>query len=858
MSSSRPIYIPPKNRKQKNNNNNKKPERFHGAFTGGFSAGYFNTVDTKEGWKPATEKKTSQALEEFMDDQDHQEWGGPTNVRQEYNPNNANTAAAAAAGAVHPSQDKTQQQQQSLDSLLQIISHPTVGPRLLRVLGWRSGGTVFVPQDDDDHHHAAAAAATTTTNDDDEEARVVLSKKKLRQIQLRNSKSIRLPPPKLDECGLGFEPHLDAPEFRQYKERRQQLARERARGGPDTKYRTSHLSNNNDNNNNNNNNNDDSNHNRRHNKDDDNDNNNDNHYVSFETAEDFIGKRSVGGFALRDDEDDAYDATTNTRSGSKPPTDLGEEYNTEVYEHEMSDDDDDDVNDAQAAAAAVLPTTTSNPSGTTSSSKKKALQTDLSNALASWANTTTTSATNDASSSSAVVVGLTSDGRPPLSGFVLGGSIMAKKRYPGPDIPRTYDIIRRRHAFGENEHPLILQTMARAVQLEEQHRQSSQLAASRTTATTTTTAYTTIASSSTSKSTSTSALAGKQFASLATAMKNRFTAGQAKEESNGPPGLHRPIILPPVQEAPPDDDNDKKKKEEKETKEGERKPITVRRTVQPFTPLPLVCKRFGVSVPRNNRMGGVAAPQVVGRLTEADYFEKEIILAARNNESSSSVRQNAAPSSSSSSTTTTPKENNNTTSVEDKRNHKTEEEASETEGHGPTGIPRPPMEKLKSIYEPESEESSDPDTDLDSIDDENGRPTQHDDDDDDDDDRKKQAEDISEMPDDQLMKKNGGQPDGPRDTVNDSQKVVVYEAQRNEGEIVEYEKSSSSDDSSSQHKERKRKHRRKERHRRRKRSRSPDDSGSSGDRKRKKDRRRKHEKKRHKKSSHRRKRHKES
>lgn len=28
--------------------------RFHGAFTGGFSAGHFNTVGSEEGWKPST------------------------------------------------------------------------------------------------------------------------------------------------------------------------------------------------------------------------------------------------------------------------------------------------------------------------------------------------------------------------------------------------------------------------------------------------------------------------------------------------------------------------------------------------------------------------------------------------------------------------------------------------------------------------------------------------------------------------------------------------------------------------------------------------------------------------------------
>ncbi|KXJ70017.1 hypothetical protein RP20_CCG025141 [Aedes albopictus] len=32
--------------------------RFHGAFTGGFSAGYWNTVGSEEGWKP-TEFKSS-------------------------------------------------------------------------------------------------------------------------------------------------------------------------------------------------------------------------------------------------------------------------------------------------------------------------------------------------------------------------------------------------------------------------------------------------------------------------------------------------------------------------------------------------------------------------------------------------------------------------------------------------------------------------------------------------------------------------------------------------------------------------------------------------------------------------------
>lgn len=55
-------------------------ERFHGAFSGGFSAGYFNTVGSKEGWAPSTFKATREdgrdegsrahRREDFMDEED--------------------------------------------------------------------------------------------------------------------------------------------------------------------------------------------------------------------------------------------------------------------------------------------------------------------------------------------------------------------------------------------------------------------------------------------------------------------------------------------------------------------------------------------------------------------------------------------------------------------------------------------------------------------------------------------------------------------------------------------------------------------------------------------------------------------
>ena len=58
-------------------------QRFHGAFTGGFSAGYYNTVGSEKGWAPSTfissrERKEKGSIEpqqqyrpeDFMDEDD--------------------------------------------------------------------------------------------------------------------------------------------------------------------------------------------------------------------------------------------------------------------------------------------------------------------------------------------------------------------------------------------------------------------------------------------------------------------------------------------------------------------------------------------------------------------------------------------------------------------------------------------------------------------------------------------------------------------------------------------------------------------------------------------------------------------
>uniref|UniRef100_A0A1A8D5F1 G patch domain containing 1 n=1 Tax=Nothobranchius kadleci TaxID=1051664 RepID=A0A1A8D5F1_NOTKA len=122
-------------------------QRFHGAFTGGFSAGYFNTVGSKEGWTPSTFVSSRQQKadkhharpEDFMDEEDFGEHGiAPRQITTslEFSSSRRDEAAerAKAVGA-----------QAALipgDTLLEELISPaksSIGVELLRRMGWREG-----------------------------------------------------------------------------------------------------------------------------------------------------------------------------------------------------------------------------------------------------------------------------------------------------------------------------------------------------------------------------------------------------------------------------------------------------------------------------------------------------------------------------------------------------------------------------------------------------------------------------------------------------------------------------------------------------------------------------------------------
>lgn len=116
--------------------------RFHGAFTGGWSAGYFNTVGSKEGWTPSSFRSSRSARseaqptsrpEDFMDDEDLAEWRAdrPLQMTEAYaGPSNAATEDPLLAALAPPPPTGT---------LAPGSASVHMGQQLLQKMGWKPG-----------------------------------------------------------------------------------------------------------------------------------------------------------------------------------------------------------------------------------------------------------------------------------------------------------------------------------------------------------------------------------------------------------------------------------------------------------------------------------------------------------------------------------------------------------------------------------------------------------------------------------------------------------------------------------------------------------------------------------------------
>ncbi|CAJ2505368.1 Uu.00g127620.m01.CDS01 [Anthostomella pinea] len=114
-------------------------KRLHGAFTGGFSAGYFNTVGSKEGWTPSTfvssrtnrhkqddAKNEKQRIEDFMDEEDLVDAAEAEKLQ----------TAQGFAGLGSTEDDGLRRR--GLADLFRSQGE-TMGVKLLRRMGWKDG-----------------------------------------------------------------------------------------------------------------------------------------------------------------------------------------------------------------------------------------------------------------------------------------------------------------------------------------------------------------------------------------------------------------------------------------------------------------------------------------------------------------------------------------------------------------------------------------------------------------------------------------------------------------------------------------------------------------------------------------------
>ena len=190
---------------------------FHGAFEGGFSAGYFNSVGSAQGWEPgqfvssrgARQTQSSQRVEDFLDEDE----------LAEYNRTVLRTSAAydtfggAAKEDVNRSVSALHEASNVPLLVPDVVLTPVsegMGVKLLLQMGWRQGRSIT---------HSAQemkqlVQGAVRIEDLEKLFESKLNKKKFSASSLGVEALKRIVEPKLDTFGLGYDPFEGAEEFR--------------------------------------------------------------------------------------------------------------------------------------------------------------------------------------------------------------------------------------------------------------------------------------------------------------------------------------------------------------------------------------------------------------------------------------------------------------------------------------------------------------------------------------------------------------------------------------------------------------------------------------------------------------------
>ncbi|CAL1354646.1 unnamed protein product [Linum trigynum] len=217
--------------------------RFHGAFTGGYSAGYYNTVGSKEGWAPQTFTSSrknraevkQQSILNFLDDDEKADMEG----RSLATSTQFDTFGFTASEVARKQADKEQDKRPSaipgpVPDELVLPAAESIGVKLLLKMGWRHGRSIKDSSTDSlyDARREARKAFIAFSSSDDTKSNIDgdanhendHSNSLERPVNDDNLSSqytaLNALQPKQDLHGLGYDPYKHAPEFREKKRSR--------------------------------------------------------------------------------------------------------------------------------------------------------------------------------------------------------------------------------------------------------------------------------------------------------------------------------------------------------------------------------------------------------------------------------------------------------------------------------------------------------------------------------------------------------------------------------------------------------------------------------------------------------------
>ncbi|CAK9133816.1 unnamed protein product [Ilex paraguariensis] len=228
--------------------------RFHGAFTGGFSAGYYNSAGSKEGWTPqsfTSSRKSKaefkqQSIFDFLDDDEKAELEDQSlGTSMQFD-----TFGSTAAELARKQAQKEQQQRPSVipgpvpDEII-LPATDSIGVKLLLKMGWRHGHSIKNGHTNSlyDARREARKAFLALSSDDTKaqtaecdlgegDTEIVTEIPTGDDNQFSKNTSVYVLNPKQDLNGLGYDPYKHAPEFREKKRSRLSGERELGRKKP--------------------------------------------------------------------------------------------------------------------------------------------------------------------------------------------------------------------------------------------------------------------------------------------------------------------------------------------------------------------------------------------------------------------------------------------------------------------------------------------------------------------------------------------------------------------------------------------------------------------------------------------------